>query len=175
MTSSFDWRVLSVTPTISRFQQSVRVLCLCMLLLNIPVADATETIDIQFISNSGAEFQTTNLIADVESYFGSRFEFLQLLLLETPALDDADYRSQYAVLQEIDHEAENYSVMFVIACAGAMDDSGYHTTTNVARRLMGDELRFRVRLLDANGVVRQDSLKPLSKEQLIAWLQQGKT
>jgi hypothetical protein len=130
-----------------------------------------ETIDIEFHSRHKGSYRTTNLSADIKKNYGIDIVDEKVLLIETPLLSSPQYKTQLDELNAFGHKAEQYQIMFVVACQNEEPSGGYYTTTEEARRLSKGEPIFRVRLLDAKGVVMNISDHPITDKALTGWLE----
>lgn len=124
-------------------------------------------VDIEFTDNSGAKYRTTTLQLNLEQNYGQQFPGIKVLLIETPSLTSKLYLSQYEYLNALEHE--EFQVMYVVASRESEIPYGYHTTVEGAQNLAEGDTLFRVRLLNANGEVLNDSNVVLLTNQLRQW------
>ena len=133
---------------------------------------ASEVIDIKFIDSSQNIYQTTHLLEDIKSNNHMEFHNANVLLIETPSLDNKYFKTQNHELEKFGIMAETYQVLFVVASAKEEHQHGYHTTVETAKKLFGEHLHFRVRLLNARGIVLHESVQPVTASGLKRWLEQ---
>ena len=150
----------------------MRFNCLLALLVIFSGKVLAETIDIEFHSKHKGSYRTTSLSADIKKNYGLDIADEKILLIETPLLSSPKFKTQLNELSAFGHKAEHYQVMFVIACQNEEPTGGYYTTTEEARRLSKGEPIFRVRLLDAKGIVMNISDQPVTDMTLTGWLEQ---
>jgi len=150
----------------------MKIFVALMLISNMAMASEGEVLHFEFLDAAGSKYHTGTLADDLIRYNWEPEEIkaLKILLIETPALDDAGYRKQIAVLDSFVHHDDIYA-FFVIACPKEEDSSGYHTSKEVAQTLIGGKTRFRVRLLDLTGTIIHQSLEPITEQTLKKWLQ----
>lgn len=149
----------------------MRFYCLLVLLVFFSGTVLGETIDIEFHSKNKGSYRTTSLSADIKKNYGIDLNNEKVLLIETPLLSSPKYRSQLDELSIFGHKAEHYQIMYVVACQNEEPSGGYYTTTKEARRLSKGESIFRVRLLDATGIVMNISTDPVTNKTLAGWLE----
>jgi len=133
---------------------------------------ASDPIDLEFMDSGNTKYRTTTVSADLRRDFHFINEKVKVFLIETPSLDNNNYKEQNGVLNALGHMAETYQVLYVVACPSAEYKHGYHTSTEEAKKLMGASNAFRVRLLSSSGVVRRESNKPISAEELTRWFEE---
>lgn len=126
-----------------------------------------DVLDFEFTDSLGGTYRTTALLRQLEEKYKYRYQQMNILLIETPALKDAVYLEQERILNSLGHgEAEELQIMFVISCWTQEYGHGYHTSIETARRLAGKHGAFRVRLLDEKGTVLKVFRSPISAETL---------
>lgn len=149
----------------------MRFTCLLVFLVISPGSILAETVDFEFQSSNSKKYRTTTLIADLKRHYGIEFISEKVLLIETPYLSNLQYVTQRDQLTRLGHKAEEFLVMFVVACQNEESKHGYHTTIEEARKLSNGQSLFRVRLLDSKGVVMHKSTQPVLENRLIKWLE----
>ena len=149
---------------------AVKFSTLVLLLAITSASIAAEIVDIEFANSQGVKFRTTTLASDLRTGMGYDLSDVQLLLIETPALDADSFREQNYELHRFGSRVEEFKVMYVVACTEDEFSFGHHTTTQVATELAGNSARFRIRLLDARGLVKAESIDPVTENELVDWL-----
>jgi hypothetical protein len=139
-----------------------------MLLPGIVLAEA---VDIEFQSSGSKKYHTTSLSDDLRRHYGIESTDEKVLLVETPYLSSPQYEAQRDQLSIFGHKAEEYQIMFVVACQNEEYKHGYHTTIADARKLSNGQSLFRVRLMDSKGVVLNESNQPVLEKVLVEWLE----
>ncbi len=152
----------------------MRAVIILVLVFSFTSVLAGEPLDFEFVDATGSKYRTTTLVENLSSYGWPKdeFEHISVLLLETPSLDDAQYRQQITSLDSLGHD-ESLQILYVIACHSEEYVHGYHTSVEVARALSGSTVTFRFRLLDRSGIVLHESLKPISTRTLSAWVKRS--
>ena len=133
---------------------------------------ASEIIDVPFTADSKKHYRTTHLLKDLKINDQMLLQTAYVLLVETPSLHDAPYETQNGELEKFGHLAETYQVLFVVASPEDAYQHGYRTSTETAKKLLGEDARFRVRLLNSEGMVLHESLRPVKVTALQKWLGQ---
>lgn len=148
----------------------MKKLILLLAILFSPVPKASDIVDVEFSDSRGVSYRTTTLISDLESEYGLELNGAKILLIETPSLEEPSYKLQNKELGSLGHKAEEFQVLYVIACPKEKYQHGYHTSIETAEKLLGANPRFRVRHLNAEGIVVNESLVPVLGETLEQWL-----
>ena len=147
--------VLSSRGPLIRCTRPRRPSCRLALLALIAACSRATILDFEFQGAGGHPvYRSGNLGKALEREFTSGLEPI-VVLVETPSYDDARYSQQMGLLESLD--AEDSQLLFVTACPCGPSASGYSTTAETANRIAGGEPRFRVTVLDGEGVVLKES------------------
>ena len=134
-----------------------------------------EILDFEFLDASGKTFKTTKLLTQLEQRDNYRYENMNVLLIETPSLNDQNYLKQEKILDSMDHGGwEQLSLMQVTSCWTEEYKHGYHTSMKTAESLAGKNKMFRVTLIDEDGKVYFRNNNPISLEMLIKVITENK-
>jgi hypothetical protein len=93
-----------------------------------------------------------------------------IVLLETPALDNPDFRKQSESLKKVD--GERLQARYVVACPLEPYRDGYHTTTAQASLLRGSLKGFRITLLAPFGKLISRTVGVLGPDEVTRALEQ---
>jgi hypothetical protein len=135
---------------------------------------ASDIVDIRFRDSGDNWYRTTTLSKDLSEKFRIETKTAKVLLVETPSLADGRYVAQIKAFDRLGHAIEEYEILLVVASPDGGPTSGYHVTHEDAPALMGNQPIFRVRLLNAAGVVKKQSLNPIMTKELKRWLENAK-
>ena len=126
-----------------------------------------EVMDFVFVDSSGRVLRTTKLLQQLEKRHNYRYENISVLLIQTPSLNDKNYRKQNEILDSMYHgEAVKLQLLYVISCWTEEYKHGYHTSIKTAESLAGTHKAFKITLIDENGKIFFRSSNPISAEML---------
>ena len=134
----------------------------CFLIV-LKTSSFSQTINFDFFNSNGKEFNTKNLNEQLEKEFGVRFE-AKIILLETPSLKDSLYVKQNEILNRLD--AEILQILFITACTKKEYLHGYHTSIETAKKIMGENHKFRLRIIEPGGEMFFESFDTLSESEI---------
>lgn len=134
-----------------------------ILLITFPIIAHAEKINFDFFDASGGRYSIFELTRQLNEKYNYTFS-PSVLLVETPDFTDQKYLNQSAILEQID--SEDLQLIFVIASPFGEYEHGYHTTIEVAQTIMDDIPKFRVRILNTNGLIIFESEENISSERI---------
>ncbi len=120
----------------------MRITWLLVFIFLWPKTALAETIDLHFQSSNNSEYRTTSLQADLKRHYGIESPGARVLLIETPYLSSPLYKVQNKHLNGLGHRAEEYGIIFVVACQNEVYSHGYHTTVEEALKLADHQSVF---------------------------------
>ena len=144
-------------------KKNMRQIIIFSLLTILTISSFSQTLNFEFFNSNGKEFNTKILNEQLEKEYGTRFEE-KIILLETPCLKDSIYIQQNKILNDID--AESLQLIFITACAEKEYKGGYHTSIEKAKEIMGENHKFRIRILESGGKILFESYETLSKYEI---------
>jgi hypothetical protein len=145
----------------------MKKIVILLIVLSLASIARAETLDFDF-DGPGGPYNSTSIVEQLNIRLGFVFPSMTLILVETPILDDADYKQQIKELDSIDDEKlEGIHLMYVTACTSEVPKEGYRTGVEDAKALTGDNKKFRIRLLDGIGNVFHTSSKPISSDEIV--------
>jgi hypothetical protein len=149
-----------------------KILILLIVLSFVSIAQA-EPLDFDF-DGPGGPYRSTELVELLRIRLGFVFSSMTVVLVETPTIDNADYKKQIKALDSIDDaKLEGIHLMYVTSCTSKVPKDGYRTSIEDAKDLAGDNIKFRVRLLDGNGNVYHTSGDPVSSDDIVKLVQKN--
>lgn len=127
----------------------------------IPLVGWAEGVDVEFMGSKGEKYRTTTVGKQLKE---SGSEQLTVILIETPSFNDLRFLEQLGEINAYKKEVPKHHLMLIVACAYAVFDSGFHTSTETAKKLAPPQGGFRARILDGAGKVLDASETRLTKD-----------
>lgn len=150
---------------VRRFKlRSLILLSLSIFLLS--VSAHAETLDFSFADANDTQYRTTQLLDQLEKKYNYRYNWMSIILIETPSVADSDYKEQKSILNSLGDEAETLQLMYVVSCWNHEAKFGYHTSRETAKDLAGDNEKFRVRVLNVHGKILETSNQLLTADDI---------
>jgi len=141
----------------------MRQLITISILFIFSISSFGQTLNFDFFNSNGKQYNTKTLNEQLENEYNAEFDE-KIILLETPSLTDSLYVSQNRILDLL--KAESLELIYITACLTKEHKGGYHTTIEKAKELVGENPRFRIRLLGLGANILFESNEVISKNEI---------
>lgn len=134
-----------------------------MIFISIVSTINAQKMNFDFFDASGRKYNSESFNEQFEKEYNANFNG-QIILLLTANKNDTTYLRQEKILTKID--AEEFQLIYVVACKNEELTDGYYTSRETAENLMGVSDNFRIYLVDSEGKLKYKSDGVISQKRI---------